>query len=467
MIRKLFAAGLLMGVMGVTAVALPAAETPADTPKTVTFNKDVLPILQRSCQGCHRPGQVAPMSLLDYQSARPWAKAMKKMVVSREMPPWNADPKYGHFANDRSLKQSEIALIATWADQGAPEGNAKDKPAPIQWPDNGWQLKPDVIVDLPKQNVPAHTDKNDAFEWATLVVPGPFKQDTWISSIEILPDHYKLTHHICMGFLPHREDVIYNTPERRKVERDERGNELRSSRSQGQGNSRRNIIGNTGNEYCYLPGTQAADYRIKNAGKLVPANADIYVTLHYTPNGTEAVDQPHIGFTLAKQPPERRWFNYTIHGLQDEAHFAIPPNDPNWPAPTVAVTLLTDAELVWMMPHMHLRGKDMTYNIIYPDGTAQTVLRVPHFDFEWQLGYEAAEPIKLPRGTHIVVTGHFDNSKNNNFNPDPNATVYYGDMNWEEMFSGYIGVIVDPKVDSKKILRDDTTAGRAGTSDGG
>lgn len=451
---KLLAAGLLMGTVAMA----------SDTPRgAVTFNKDVLPILQKDCQSCHRPGQIAPFSLLTYENARPWAKAMKNAVLTKKMPPWNADPKYGQFANDRSLKQSEIDTIAAWADQGAPEGDAKDKPAPVQWPESGWQIQPDIIVDIPQTKVPAHP-KNNVIEWATVVVPGPFTKDTWITSIEILPDNFEVTHHICMGFLPHRPDVVYNVFEQRDVKRDEKGVEIRGMMAESQGRTgRRNTRGSTGNEYCYLPGTQAADYSLKNAGKLAPAGTDIYITVHYQPRGKEVVDRPKIGFTVAKEQPQRRWFNWTTHGLQDEESFAIPPHNPNWPAPTLADTLLVDAELVWMMPHMHLRGKDMTYTVIYPDGTSETVLRVPKFDFNWQLGYELAQPIKLPGGSRIVVTGHFDNSANNKFNPDPTQTVYYGNMTWEEMFSGYVGLLVDPAIDSKKILREDTRTPRAET----
>src|SRR5688572_4277397 len=122
---------------------------------SVTFNKDVLPVLQKNCQNCHRPGQIAPMSLLTYQEARPWARAMKAAVIGRTMPPWFADPKYGHFLNERRLTDSEIDVISKWADSGAPEGNVKDAPRPVQWPEDGWQIKPDYIVDGPKYDVPA------------------------------------------------------------------------------------------------------------------------------------------------------------------------------------------------------------------------------------------------------------------------------------------------------------------------
>ncbi|HLK48983.1 MAG TPA: cytochrome c, partial [Bryobacteraceae bacterium] len=151
----------------------------ADTP--VTFNKDVLPILQKNCQGCHRPGQMGPMSFLTYQSARPWAKAMKAAVLTKKMPPWSADEQYGPYLNDRSLQPSEIEIIAKWADSGAAEGNPQDAPPPVQWAD-GWVIQPDVIVDGPVTEVPAKT-KNNVVEWITVVMPTGFTKDTWLTSV--------------------------------------------------------------------------------------------------------------------------------------------------------------------------------------------------------------------------------------------------------------------------------------------
>ena len=454
--------GLLVGMAALGGLSGMAAE-PAANP--VTFNKDVLPILQKNCQSCHRPGQIAPFSLLTYENARPMAQAMKMAVETRKMPPWNADPKYGHFSNDRSLEQREIDTIVAWADQGAPEGDAKDKPAPVRWPEAGWQIQPDHIVDVPETLVPAHP-KNDVVEWAVAVVPTGFTEDTWVSSIEILPDHLEVTHHMCVRFMPHYPDVVYNTFESRRkdIQRDEHGVEVLQGKNEARLPS--NVRDAGPNEHCYLPGNIVEDYGAKNVAKLVPAGTDLAITTHYTPNGTEVSDRPRIGFTLAKETPKRKWISYALHGLQDRKSFAIPPNDPSWPAPPGIITLMEDAELVWMSPHMHFRGKDMTYTIIYPNGESNIALRVPKFAFEWQIGYELAEPVKLPKNSRVMITGHFDNSANNPDNPDPNQTVYYGDMSWEEMFTGFIGLIVDKDVDPKKLIREDVPVSAA-TGSGG
>ena len=173
---------------------------------SITFHKDVEPILQKNCQSCHRPGQIAPMSLLTYQGTRPWARAMKAAVVSRKMPPWFADPKYGHFSNDRALPQSDINTIVAWADGGAPEGNATDAPRPIAWPADGWLVQPDYVVKGPTYKVPAKG------VLAEVVVPSGLSKDTWITSLEIKPSAYKVAHHICVSFIAHKPDVKYGVP---------------------------------------------------------------------------------------------------------------------------------------------------------------------------------------------------------------------------------------------------------------
>lgn len=408
-----------------------------------TFNKDVLPILQKNCQTCHRPGQIAPMSFLKYETVRPWAKAMKAAVASRKMPPWFADPQYGHFENDRTLKQSDIDTIAKWADAGAPEGDPKDAPSPVPWPDNGWQIKPDIIVNGPEFKVPA----KGVVEWTNITVPGGFTKDTWITSIELRPDP-SVTHHICVTFMPHTPDIVYNVPTWTEKIRDASGNELPESRrpiTQTEANS--------SVQFCYVPGTQFEDYRPFGAGKLVPAGTDVQFRMHYTANGkTEVIDRPQLGFTVANAPPARQYVNYIINSRQEPAVFAIPPNDPDWQAPLSEATFQEDVDLVWMMSHMHFRGKDMTYQLTYPDGRKETLLRIQNYDYNWQLGYQV-KPVRIPKGTKITVIAHYDNSPNNRANPDPNRTVYWGDQAWEEMMSPFFAVIVGKGVDPRKILK--------------
>jgi hypothetical protein len=450
---------VVAGVMaGVAALAADASSSSAP----VTFNKDVLPILQKNCQTCHRPGQMAPMSFLTYQSTRPWAKAMKSAVVTRKMPPWSADPHYGPYLNDRSLKQSEIDAIGKWADSGAVEGDPKDAPPAVKWPE-GWLIQPDIIVDGPVTNVPA-TAKNNVVEWITVIMPTGFTKDTWLTSVQIKPEHAAVTHHICIGYVPHKPNVKYGLGVWANLQRDDEGAAMPEAgptfvgRNQGAGGLDPDAAaifdeGATpggGAQDCYLPGNVVADYRSLNAAKLIRAGYDIVFNVHYTPNGTVVTDHVKVGFTVAKEPPQRKYVSLLISAPTDAKRFAIPPNDPNWQSPPAEATFLEDVELVYMMPHMHVRGKDMTWTLEYPDGRTQVALDVPRYDFNWQLGYDTS--IKIPKGTKLRVDAHYDNSVNNKFNPNPNRTVYYGQMTWEEMMSPFFGVVVDRSTDAKKLI---------------
>ena len=446
-----------MGSLGlvVALAAMGASTTPtkaADAP--VTFAKDVLPILQKNCQSCHRPGQIAPMSLLTYDEARPWARAIKTKVESRQMPPWFADPQHGRFTNDRSLSQAEIEKVVKWADGGAVQGNPVDAPPAIQWPADGWQITPDIIVKGPEFRVPAKVDRN-VIEWVTMVIPSGFTKDTWVTSLEIKPSDLAVTHHLCITFRPHRPDVKYYVMNWTEAPRDADGVVLKSDGTVssagtlpvagGQG------AGTGGGFSCYVPGVQADDYRPYHAAKLIPANSDITVQVHYTPTGKDVVDRPLIGFTVAQTPPEKQWISYGISAGGPK--FAIPPNEGNYSSPPMDAEFTTDVELVQMMPHMHLRGKDMTYHLIYPDGRDQIILNVPKYDFNWQIVYQPMTPIRIPKGTRVHVDAHYNNSPSNKFNPDPSRTVYIGRMTWEEMMAPFFAIIVPKDVDGAAVLK--------------
>jgi hypothetical protein len=240
---------------------------------SITFHKDVEPILQKNCQSCHRPGQAAPMSLLSYESTRPWAKAMKTAVVTRKMPPWFADARYGHFTNDRSLKQADIDVLAQWADLGAPEGNASDAPAAVKWPEDGWEIQPDFIVNGPEFAVPAKPKAN-VIEWTYITVPSGFTEDTWITSMEIRPSEPSVTHHICVYFKPHLPDTQYNTPVWSARPRDEKGLAPAEAAGVNGRNLPESVLkGSAGPEGCYVPGQYTQDYRLFHAAKLIKAAA--------------------------------------------------------------------------------------------------------------------------------------------------------------------------------------------------
>jgi hypothetical protein len=456
----------LTSLLLIIAAATAPTQGSAQDSTAVTFHKQVEPILQRNCQSCHRPGQVAPMSFLTYQSVRPWARAMKAAVALRKMPPWFADPKYGPYLNDRSLQQNEIDTIVKWVDSGAPEGDVKDAPVAVQWPE-GWYIQPDIIVDGPATDVPA-SPKNNVVEWITVIMPTGFTKDTWVTSVQIKPEFPAVTHHICIGYIPHNPAYRYGVAYWTDKERGEEGSALpdKGPTFLGPGTARASSgdpkpIANRGApgglpppgsaEDCYLPGNFAADYRPINAAKLIPAGSDITFNMHYTPNGQAVTDHVKVGFTVAQEPPERRYISLLTTSPTDAKRFAIPPNDGNWESPPAEVTFLQDAELVYLMPHMHFRGKDMTYVLEFPDGRKQTILSVPRYDFNWQLGYNTS--IQVPKGTVLHVDAHFDNSVNNKFNPNPNKTVYYGTMTWEEMMNPFYSVVVPKDADPAKVVR--------------
>lgn len=409
--------------------------------QSVTFNRDVLPILQTKCQICHRPGEVAPMSLMTYEHARPWAKAIKEAALERKMPPWSADPRFGHFLNDPSLTIDQIRTLAEWADCGAPEGDPKDKPPGIAWPEHGWKIRPDVVVSLPN---PIPVPARGVVELTEVTIPTGFTKDTWITSIEIQPGNPSVVHHADVFIVPHVKGVKYGVPEVAVKPRDADGVAIEKIPPS---DAMRSLLGI---EAIYVPGVQPVDYRMYNAAKLVRKGDDFLIQMHYTPNGTATTDQTRVGFTIAKEKPARRFVTIVPTALRDAAHFHIPAGDPNWEA-RAEVVFKQDAQIVWMLPHMHLRGKDMTYRLIYPNGTSETLLRVK-YDFNWQLAYDVETPIAAPKGSRLESIAHFDNSANNLFNPDPAKDVWWGDQTWEEMMIPYFGVIVKTNVDPEKIV---------------
>ena len=425
-----FAAALVLGVGVLSA---------GTTPDPPTFTRDVLPVLQKKCQTCHRPGEAAPMSFLTYDNTRPWAKAIKEAVLTKKMPPWPADPRYGRFSNDRTLQPDEIDTLVGWVNGGTLRGDAKDEPAPVPWRE-GWTIPPDVVLSMPK---PFPVPARGVLELTSFTIPTGFTKDTWITSIEIRPGNPSVVHHVSVAIVPHDDDVVYGEARPQKKQRDAAGVQVEHVTKKDR------FGGLMGLEATFDPGAEPVDYRPYHAGKLIPAGSDLVIQMHYTTSGTATEDQTRIGLTVAKERPERQFVTMIPTALRDEAHFHIPARDPNWESRT-AVVFHDDVEIAWLMPHMHLRGKDMTYVLVYPGGGAQTLLSVK-WDFNWQLGYRLAAPIAAPKGSRLEVTAHFDNSVNNTFNPNPNTDVWWGDQTWEEMMVPWFGVLAGRNADSSKL----------------
>jgi hypothetical protein len=440
----------MLSVLTLTATALSAVLVSSPRAAVVqssgvVFNKDVLPILQKNCQTCHRPGEVAPMSFLTYESTRPWAKAIKEAVLSKKMPPWFADPHYGDFRNQPTLTEADIKTLAAWADNGALEGEAKDKPAPIEWPE-GWRIRPDVVISMPQPyDVPA----KGSGEIKSFLVPNPFKEDTWVSAVEIRPGNPSVVHHVMLQ-VP--EKTVTAPPP------SSWGSTVPScippSAESFQETPNATLLAQVPKTFAileavYVPGSPVTNFQLSDdSAKLIHGGGDLRIEVHYTPNGKAVSDQTQIGFKLAKKVPDRRYVTLAPKSLANPK-VRIPAGASNFET-RGELEFGQDAQLVWLMPHMHLRGKDMTFTLVSPYGHEETVLNA-RFNFNWQLGYDL-EPIRVRKGTKLVVVAHHDNSANNPFNPDPTKEVAWGNLTSEEMVLPWFGVIVDKNADPERIL---------------
>jgi hypothetical protein len=401
---------LCLGV-SVLALGLCAPWRPAPAAADVTFTKDIAPILNAKCVQCHRPGEVAPMPLRTYDEARPYARAIRDKVASRQMPPWFADRAVGSFSNDPSLTDKEIATIAAWADNGAPQGNPADAPKPPSFTD-GWQLgEPDYILELPEVHIPA--TGRDYFPTPNLTLD--IKEDHWVRAIEVRPSNREVTHHT----------VIFAA-----------------------GNPMSLMMGGQDGFFDVLAvwavGTAPTQYP-EGTGRWIHKGEMLRTNLHYHPNGTPQVDRTRVGFYFGKGELKKE----VVAGLTGAVGFQIPPQATNQEVHSVYV-VDQDIDVVSLFPHMHLRGKDMTITANYPDGRREPLLVVPQYDFNWQLFYYPKTKLRLPRATRIEVVAHYDNSSGNKHNPDPTRTVHFGETSNDEMMFGMFEFTAPDGVSPKK-----------------
>ena len=398
---RILKVGALTAGLATLLVVGVSASGPAKT--SATFTKDVAPILYKRCIECHRTGEIAPMSLLNYQEVRPWAKSIRQRVVERSMPPWSADPHVGKFSNDPSLSQKEIESIVSWVDAGAPKGDDKDMPPTPKFT-TGWTIgKPDVVLSMKEEHlVPA----DGTVPYLYFTIPTGFTEDKWISAMEIRPGNRGVVHHV-IAFVQ------------------EAGASGRRGGGAGEAQGGRGQLGGvTPNKtgIFFSPGT----------ARLIKAGSNIVFQMHYTTNGEATKDRTSIGLVFAKEPPAKT----LVTGNAMNLRFVIPPGDGNHEVKST-MTFKEDVHLTSFMPHMHFRGKDFVYTAVYPDGRSEVLLNVPKYDFNWQLTYIPEKPIALPKGTRLDCVAHFDNSTKNKFNPDPTKEVRWGDQTWEEMMIGW------------------------------
>ena len=410
-----------------------------------TFTKDVAPIFFKNCVQCHRPDDIAPMSLLDYKSARPWAKAIRQSVATAKMPPWFADPNYGHFSNDPRLSAKDVETIKAWVDAGAPEGSPADLPrAPKFVP--GWQLgKPDLVVDIGEDH--KVTPNEDVYEHFT--VDTNFKEGIWIRAAEIKPGNRQVVHHVHV--LQVVDDLklmevssTSNSPSLAKYLLKE--GKLTRIRQDAPVVNDACAAGvpdlpflrgsQEGALASFLPG-RAPDVFEPGTAKWVPAGAKLEFVIHYANTPMKnATDRTSVGFYLAPGPPAKVLQRMDLRNF----FMSIPAQSANHEVKR-CYEFERDKLLLSFTPHMHYRGKDVTYELVRANGKREVLLAVPRYDFNWQLVYRLEKPLLVEKGSRLIVTAHYDNSPNNPANPDPKLVVRWGDKSEEEMMTSWIEYI--------------------------
>ncbi len=370
----------------------------------ITYYRDVAPILQKHCQSCHRPGEIAPFSLISYTDAAGWAATIREVVADRRMPPWHADPRYGKFSNDPSLGDSEKKLLLTWIDSGCPEGNPAEEKPPAPVSAQGSHMPtPDQVVSMSEPfTIPAE----GTIDYQYFVVDPGFREDRWIQAAEVRPGNRAVVHH-CNVFL------------------------------QPPGSNEVQVQGDL--ESCWLvtfvPGHSALILP-EGMAKRVPAGWRLVFGMHYTAVGSVQTDRTSVALKFADPRTVKK--EVATRAMIDLA-LCIPPRVAEH---RVVQTwqINCDVLLLSLFPHLHLRGKSFRYEAIYPDGTSEILLDVPRYDFNWQHRYELAEPKRLPTGSLLRCTAVYNNSANNPLNPNPDAEVHEGPQSWDEMFRGYFDV---------------------------
>jgi hypothetical protein len=407
-----------------------AQSAPSPQNKTPpTFYRDVLPILEQHCQVCHRRDEIAPMPLVTYSQVKPYAQAMEEATRLRKMPPWFADPHFGHFANDPSLSPQEIATLAEWAGTGAQAGDPRDAPPPRLW-SRGWMIgAPGTVVRMPKPvALPAHGDIEYTYE----IVPTGFTEGRWVTMAEVRPLRRANVHHAVVYIRPPGSSWLRHAPV---------GTPFTASTLSDPQDRRDAHWTDSDILLVYAPGS-APDQWPRGLAKFIPAGSDLVFQMHYMAMGKAVRDQTSVGLVFSAQAPALRVL--TLQLTNDR--FVIPPGVDDYRV-EVHGTLPNSAWLLSFLPHMHLRGKQFEYNLIRPDGrVTETLLRV-HYDFHWQLSYRLAEPRFLKAGTQLQAVAWYDNSKNNPHNPDPTQTVTWGDQTYDEMMVGFFDVAVPANLD--------------------
>jgi hypothetical protein len=373
---------------------------PAPAAQPVSYGGEIAPLLQKHCVGCHSPGQIGPFAMSSYKKVKGWSAMIEEVLLDRRMPPWHADPHYGKFANDRALTAAEAHTLLDWISQGCPRGEDPDPLTNAAPPAVAWTLgKPDFIVPLPKrQEIPA----TGTLKYLYLDSDFEMPEDGWLRAAVCRPDNPKVVHHIIVR-VRYPDGYKNASPEAYLLT-------------------------------SWVPGLTQSEFPA-GTGMFLPKGARFNFEVHYTTMGEAQTDQSELGLYLAKEPPARR---LEVRATETR-EFEIPPSAPDTQH-FCHYCFKRDSVIYSLNPHMHLRGSWFKFQLLYADGRRETLLSVPHYDFNWQSNYRLAEPKRVPAGTWMLCTGGHDNSAKNPNNPDPGKAIRWGLQSWDEMFMGFMTV---------------------------
>ena len=392
-----------------------------DSEAKVTYSNQISRLLQKHCVECHRPGEIAPFSLTDYEDVAGWADMMVEVTQTGQMPPWHAAPEHGQFRNARGMTAEEKQLLVDWAAAGAPLGDPSELPPPREFLE-GWQLprEPDLVVAM--RDEPYQVPAEGVVEYQYFMVDPHLTEDKWVTAAEIVPGNRAVVHHVLLFAVPPGAEAD----------------------------------GERGQMTAYVPGIRISGYP-EGYAKRISAGSKLVFQVHYTPIGTPEEDMSKVGFNFTE---ESKVTHSVITEHVKNTRLSIQPNEDDQQFESRPLTSPLNVQLLDLMPHMHLRGKSFRFELGYPDGRREILLDVPHYDFNWQTVYLPKDPIEIPKGATIYAEASYDNSTNNLANPDPNQTVHWGDQTWDEMLIGYFNVAVPKGSDAETVLLQSRVANR-------
>ena len=368
------------------------------------YATEIAPIIAEQCASCHREGGIGPFAMDSHLMLQGWSPMIREVLLTKRMPPTQVDPYIGHFSNARYISDTDLQRLVHWIDAGAPRGGADTDPlTQLQFPNRReWQLgEPDFIVKAPAHEIPA----TGVLDYINVEVELPFEEDKWIRAVQYIAGDEAVLHHLLSYVTAPREAVQEESP----------------------------VAVNASTRFLegYAPGKVDAITFPQNTGVYIPQGHNLSMQFHYTANGRATVDETLLGLYMHDDPPAYENFTESVSGM-----FRIPPFAGNHAA-SAEYVFAEDVVVTGLRPHMHFRGKDMKLSAELPDGSITELLSVPNYSYAWQPTYALEEPVNLPAGTMVHVTGTFDNSEHNPANPDPSKELTFGLQSWDEMFIGY------------------------------